>query len=164
MPEDAAIIRILAEEIWWNTYSSIISKEQIRYMLDHIYDLDSIMQQINENEQTYLLLLTDERPVCFASYAPRKENPEVYKLHKIYCLPETQGKGLGKALLEEIENAVTAAGKNTLELNVNRHNRAKAFYEKMGFEIVYEEDVPIGPYWMNDYVMRKVLKLEDAKP
>jgi len=27
----------------------------------------------------------------------------------------------------------------------------------MGFTIAYEEDIPIGPYWMNDYVMRKIL-------
>jgi hypothetical protein len=40
---------------------------------------------------------------------------------------------------------------------VNRYNNAKSFYEKMGFAIVREEDIPIGPYWMNDYVMRKAL-------
>jgi hypothetical protein len=27
----------------------------------------------------------------------------------------------------------------------------------MGFAIAYEEDIPIGPYWMNDFVMRKEL-------
>ena len=26
-------------------------------------------------------------------------------------------------------------------------------------EVVYEDDVPIGKYWMNDYVMRKELVL-----
>ena len=49
------------------------------------------------------------------------------------------------------------AGKETLDLNVNRHNKAKNFYEKMGFQVAYEEDIPIGKYWMNDYVMRKIL-------
>jgi hypothetical protein len=23
--------------------------------------------------------------------------------------------------------------------------------------VIYEEDIPIGPYWMNDYVMQKKL-------
>jgi hypothetical protein len=45
-----------------------------------------------------------------------------------------------------------------LELNVNRHNPATVFYQKMGFEIVYSEDIDIGQgFWMNDYVMRKTL-------
>jgi ribosomal protein S18 acetylase RimI-like enzyme len=39
-------------------------------------------------------------------------------------------------------------------LNVNRYNPAKDFYEKLGFKIILEEDIPIGQYWMNDYVMR----------
>jgi ribosomal protein S18 acetylase RimI-like enzyme len=60
-------------------------------------------------------------------------------------------------LLQEVEKAILAKGKNILELNVNKYNPAKDFYEKMGFEVAYEEDIPIGPYWMNDFVMRKKL-------
>jgi diamine N-acetyltransferase len=47
-----------------------------------------------------------------------------------------------------------ASNVSILDLNVNRHNPAKSFYEKIGFTVLREEDVPIGPYWMNDYVMR----------
>lgn len=45
-----------------------------------------------------------------------------------------------------------------LELNVNRQNKARIFYEKFGFVIVEEKDIPIGNgYFMNDYVMQKVI-------
>lgn len=154
---DAPTIQRLAQEIWYPTYSPILSQEQLRYMLDHIYDLDTITQQIKENLQTYLLLTVDEQPIGFAAFSPREENPDVFKLHKLYCLVETKGKGYGKQLIEEVERRVLAHGKHILELNVNRHNPAKSFYEKMGYEVAYEEDIPIGDYWMNDYVMRKVL-------
>ena len=60
-------------------------------------------------------------------------------------------------MIDEVCRRVLAAGKHTLDLNVNRHNKAKSFYEKMGFTIAYEEDIPIGDYWMNDFVMRKEL-------
>ncbi|MGZ4001498.1 MAG: N-acetyltransferase family protein, partial [Mucilaginibacter sp.] len=106
---------------------------------------------------TYLLLEEESRPVAFAAYSPREEDLEIYKLHKLYCLPETQGKGYGKILIDAVAQKTLEAGKNTLDLNVNRHNKAKNFYEKMGFAVAYEEDIPIGPYWMNDYVMRKEL-------
>ncbi len=155
--EDAATIQTLAERIWWPTYTPILEQEQIRYMLDTIYNLPLISSQIKTGEQEYLLAIQNDAPVGFASFATRKENEEVYKLHKIYCLPETKGQGMGKKLLEEVENIVIQRGKNTLELNVNKYNPARGFYEKMGFEIIYEEDIPIGPYWMNDYVLRKTL-------
>ncbi len=154
---DVDTIHRLAEAIWWPAYSPILQKEQISYMLSVIYDPLVLYKQIDEKAQTYLLLLEDEGPVGFAAYSPRDENPEVYKLHKLYCLPAVQGKGYGKALINEVAQRVKKAGSNVLELNVNRYNKAKGMYERMGFEVAYEEDIPIGPYFMNDYVMRKLL-------
>ena len=154
---DAEIIRSIAERTWWPAYSPILEKEQIEFMLNEIYAVKKITDQISSNIQTYLLFIKDNEPVGFAAYSPREENADIYKLHKLYCLPETQGKGFGKILINEVINKTLEAGRHILELNVNRHNKAKSFYEKMGFEVAYEEDIPIGEYWMNDYVMRKEL-------
>jgi GNAT superfamily N-acetyltransferase len=130
---------------------------QLAYMLAEIYSAEKITAQIKHDTQTYLLLIEHEKPVAFAAYSPRDEDPEIYKLHKLYCLPQTQGKGYGKILIDEVVGKTIGEGKHTLDLNVNRRNKAKTFYEKMGFDVAYEEDVPIGAYWMNDYVMRKKL-------
>ncbi|NVM64529.1 N-acetylglutamate synthase-like GNAT family acetyltransferase [Mucilaginibacter sp. SG538B] len=154
---DVETIRDIADKTWWVTYSPILEHEQIAFMLSGIYSADKVSEQIQKNQQTYLLLEEEGNPVAFAAYSPREENPEVYKLHKLYCLPQTQGKGYGKVLINEVAQKTKDAGKKTLELNVNRHNNAKSFYEKMGFTIAYEEDIAIGKYWMNDYVMRKEL-------
>lgn len=155
--DDAQTIRNLAEKTWWNAYSPILEKEQIGYMLDEIYDVDKLTYQLKNNIQTFLLLTEAGKPVAFAAFSPREESPEIYKLHKLYCLPETQGKGYGKVLIKEVMQETLKAGKHLLDLNVNRYNKAKTFYEKMGFQVIYEEDIPIGPYFMNDYVMRKDL-------
>jgi GNAT superfamily N-acetyltransferase len=152
---DAPVIVDLANQTWWSTYSEILSAEQIQFMLNIIYDTDKIRQQIENGTQQFLILEEDGQAVAFASYSPREEDADIYKLHKLYCLPQTQGKGYGKVLIEFVADKVRAAGKQLLELNVNRYNKAMGFYEKIGFSIAYEEDVPIGPYWMNDYVMRK---------
>lgn len=154
---DLETIREIAEKTWWATYSPILEKEQIEFMLNKIYSVENISAQLAQGTQTYLLLIEDGKPVAFAGYSPREEDPEIYKLHKLYCLPETQGKGYGKVLINEVVQKTIEAGKHALDLNVNRHNKAKNFYEKMGFSVAYEEDIPIGPYWMNDYVMRKEL-------
>jgi len=154
---DVETIREIAEQTWWAAYGPILAEEQIRYMLGDIYSVEKITSQLTYNTQTYLLLIEDEKPVAFAAYSPREEGPEIYKLHKLYCLPSTQGKGYGKILINEVIKNTIEAGKHTLDLNVNRYNKAKTFYEKMGFCVVYEEDIAIGKYWMNDYVMRKQL-------
>jgi hypothetical protein len=41
---------------------------------------------------------------------------------------------------------------------VNRNNPALHFYESLGFFMHHPVDIPIGPYWMNDFVMRKSIQ------
>ncbi|RYZ49986.1 MAG: GNAT family N-acetyltransferase [Sphingobacteriales bacterium] len=154
--DDAPLIRQLAVATWWITYREILSPEQIEYMLQAIYDTALLRHQIESGEQRYILISEDGVPQGFASFGPRKENTEIFKLHKLYCLPATQGNGFGKALLQFVEDEVKKVC-NTLDLNVNKYNTARNFYEKMGYRVVYEEDIPIGEYWMNDFVMRKEL-------
>ncbi|WP_184551042.1 GNAT family N-acetyltransferase [Mucilaginibacter sp. FT3.2] len=156
---DVDTIFSIADTTWWATYSVILSEEQLRFMLNEIYSADKLAKQIANNVQTYLLLEEEDgTPVAFAAYSPREEDANIYKLHKLYCLPQTQGKGYGKILINTVAQKTREAGKHLLELNVNRHNKALSFYQKMGFAVAYEEDIAIGPYWMNDYVMRKVLE------
>lgn len=155
---DVDTIAGIADITWWATYSAILADEQLRFMLGEIYAKDKLAKQIAGNLQTYLILQEEDgTPVAFAAYSPREEDADIYKLHKLYCLPQTQGKGYGKILINVVAEKTREAGKHLLELNVNRHNKALSFYEKMGFAIAYEEDVAIGDYWMNDYVMRKEL-------
>ena len=65
--------------------------------------------------------------------------------------------GIGKKFLTYIENTLKNLGVNTLQLNVNRNNIASKFYESCGYKIISEQDIPFFNYWMNDYVMEKIL-------
>jgi GNAT superfamily N-acetyltransferase len=153
---DLPVIIHLAEATWAPTYSSILSQEQIDYMFGEIYSEETLAKQMQEG-QTFLLFYEEENPVGFAAYSVKDEAEGLYKLNKIYLLPQFQGKGYGKALLTAAEEEVKQLGASALDLNVNRHNKAKQFYERCGYSVHLQEDIPIGPYWMNDYVMRKVL-------
>lgn len=154
---DALAIQTVAKPIWFHTYLQLLTEDHVSYMFNERYAVTEIARQMEQGEQTYLLLFEGDDLLAFSSYGPREEDPLVYKLHKLYCLPATQGKGYGKALINEVFKQVAALGINSLELNVHRQNKARNFYEKMGFTIAYQEDIPIGPYWMNDHVMRKEL-------
>ena len=151
---DELIIRDLAWATWWTAYGDIVSVDQNRYMLETLYDGETLRHQIASGDQQFIILREDGRPSGFAAYSARAEDPSVYKLHKLYVLPECQGKGFGRQLLQEVTSRLRARQIKTLELNVNRKNPALKFYESSGFVVVRQEDIPIGPYWMNDYVMR----------
>ena len=171
--KDIPTIVALAEATWEPTYRFIISKEQLEYMYRVIYTPASLRRQMQEQGHTFLVAYVDERPAGYASFGPLPPTgpkggvagpPEAtpagpaFKLHKIYVLPSQQGQGLGVCLLDAVEQAAQAARGRMLELNVNRHNAsAISFYERHGYQRQREEDIAIGPYWMNDFVLRKKL-------
>ncbi|MBS1918399.1 MAG: GNAT family N-acetyltransferase [Bacteroidetes bacterium] len=152
--EDINIIGFLAQQIWPATYAGILEEEQLNYMLNLFYSPSSLKKQILEDNHIFLIIEDDEEPVGFASYSFISQG--IYKLHKIYVLPNQQGKGLGKTIVDFIVNEIKPLNATALQLNVNRHNKAKNFYERLGFTVIKEEDINIGNnYFMNDYVMEK---------
>lgn len=151
---DIRTVIAIQEKTWEPTYRDILSREQIEYMFEKIYSPEALAAQMHAGQQ-FLILTSDQQPVGFSAVA--EEKPGKFKLHKIYVLPATQGTGAGKFLLQETENFVKAQGGTVLSLNVNRYNKAKGFYENRGFRVVDEQDIPIGPYWMNDYILEKAL-------
>jgi ribosomal protein S18 acetylase RimI-like enzyme len=148
------IICQIAEKTWAATYKTILSANQMRYMLETLYAPPELNRLMNNGSQIFLILKDNHGYQGFASFGKRDNDPSIYKLHKLYVLPENHGKGYGRMLIEDVKKRVAGEGITTLDLNVNRYNPAKSFYEKLGFKIIREEDVPIGQYWMNDYVMR----------
>ncbi len=155
--EDFEIIYNLAINTWHVTYEKILSAEQMDYMLDMMYSLEAVTDQILVKGHHFILLSEDDKYLGFASYELNYLSG-VTKLHKLYVLPETQGRGAGRLLMAEIEKTAKKNGNTTLSLNVNRYNNAINFYLKNGYTKVKEEDINIGNgYLMEDYVMEKPL-------
>ena len=76
----------------------------------------------------------------------------------MYVLPETQGKGIGRQMMDCIAQIALSNQNQTLHLTVNKKNKATDFYLKYGFEITEEVVFDIGNgYVMDDYIMEKKL-------
>lgn len=152
--DDLPVIQGLAYTIWPKAYGNILSKNQLDYMLRLIYDLPALQHQLLDLKHQFTLLLNDGTASGFAAFSPKEQHPTIYRLHKIYVLPELHGEGTGKLLLQHVIDSAKAAGAAFLELNVNRNNKARYFYERQGFSVIKEEDIDIGEgYFMNDLVM-----------
>lgn len=154
--DDLTTVEKLAREIWPVAYDGIVPPEQLAYMLDLIYNNDALRNQMLNQQHTFLMVEQDGEPIAFAAYSTVE--PGISKLHKIYVHQKTQGQGIGKQLVDHIVGQLQTQNIHTLRLNVNRQNKARFFYEKLGFEIIKEEDIDIGKgYFMVDYVMEKKL-------
>lgn len=153
--KEIPLIQQIAQLTWPLAYGEILSPEQLAYMLERIYSPEPLADQIRGGLHQFVIAYdAGGRPVAFADYG--NILPRTYKLHKIYALPDQQGKGLGKMLIAYVSAEIKKLGATHLRLNVNRHNPAKQFYEHLGFSVLYEADIDIGNgFFMNDYIMEK---------
>ena len=156
--EDLPIIRTIAEQTWPTAYGDIISQEQITFMLEKMYNKGELLGQMLQGHHFVIASELNE-DVGFAGFSVIDAETRTFKLHKLYVLPKMHGKGVGKILMNEVVSQVKAQGGESLQLNVNRANKAKDFYEKAGFKIKETVDLDIGNgFYMNDYVMERELK------
>lgn len=153
---DFHIIQQIAYQTWPETYGQILSEEQLNYMLKSFYSEEALSENVSKKGHHFLLAKENDNCLGFVSYEHNCNKTNQTKIHKIYILPNTQGKGVGKALLYEVEKRAKAKANNALFLNVNRFNKALSFYTKMGFEIIGQEDIKLEHgYLMEDYIMQK---------
>jgi diamine N-acetyltransferase len=154
---DIITIEKLAREIWPATYGDILTPAQLNYMLDYFYAPAALENQMTSLNHHFIISLLNNEPVGFASWS-LIDKQGIYKLHKLYVHSKTQGKGIGKKLVDHILGSIMEENAIALRLNVNRHNKARFFYEKSGFAIIGEEDADLGNgVFQNDYIMEKKL-------
>jgi ribosomal protein S18 acetylase RimI-like enzyme len=148
--QDIAVIRQLAETTWNQHYPTIISQEQINYMLDRMYSAESLMEQLVVKKHRFFLIVSGNHPIGFISV--NQETPDDWFLNKFYIDQTKAGKGIGEAAFKELCGILKP---DKLTLTVNRQNfKSVNFYFKIGFRIERVADFDIGNgYQMNDFVM-----------
>ena len=152
--EELFKVQGIAHQTWPSTFGAILSVEQIDYMLHWMYDLQLLESQV-EKGHTFLIAEAQGTAIGFAGFELFYKEGTKSKLHKLYLLPSSHGKGTGKALLQEVASRARAAGQQILTLNVNKDNqKAIDFYTSQGFVEIYKEVIDIGNgYVMDDAVM-----------
>lgn len=156
--EDVVIVHHLAHEIWPHTFKDILSKDQIEYMLDWMYNIQTLQEQV-QTGYLYYLVTFEGMPVGFLGLEPNFPDQNYLRIHKVYVNPKFQNKGIGRALINHSIDIAFDLDQSALHLNVNRFNSAVDFYKYVGFKITKEENIDIGKgYYMEDYVMELSLK------
>jgi diamine N-acetyltransferase len=143
----------IARRVWPSAYRNVITPEQIEYMLQWMYSLETMTQEVTEQNIRYDLLEVNNTPTGFSAFGPLDE--KTIKLHKLYILPEFQHHGLGSRLLQHIVDTSAQAGFQEIVLNVNKKNtQAINAYIKFGFKKKGKTIDNIGHgFVMDDYIM-----------
>lgn len=158
-PEEIGELVILAREIWLAHYPSIISRDQIEYMLAQRYAPEVIRKELERLDVWWDVLREDGRLAGFSSYFLTGAPGEM-KLDKLYVDTRRQRRGHGGRLIERAAEVARSQGCHRLMLAVNKRNlNAIGAYLKHGFEVVDAVVKDIGGgFVMDDYVM--ALRLE----
>lgn len=148
---DVNEISSLAGRIWRQHYSTIISGEQIEYMLEKMYSPKSLTGQI-EKAHSFLVAINNNTILGYLSLYKKSDGS--FFLDKLYVDTSQQRNKIGRDLLKE---CFKHTGSNEIRLQVNRRNfKAINFYFKEGFKIEKVEDFDIGNgFEMNDFIMIK---------
>ncbi|MEN9743052.1 MAG: hypothetical protein RLZZ65_857 [Bacteroidota bacterium] len=151
------ILEQLARQIWPSTYQNIISPEQIEFMLRWMYSTETLLKQLKENHEFYLLS-DQQQDLGFIALEWMNQDTQstdcILKINKLYILDQLQGKGFGKALIQKAIQRATETHVKEIILQVNKANKAKDFYTHLGFFIKEEAVFDIGNgFVMDDYIM-----------
>lgn len=147
------LVHSIAHQTWPNTFAEILTTKQIDYMLDWMYHKAILEKNYDDGHQFYAYF-ENNLAIGFMAIQVNLLEGKSMKIHKLYVLPNQQGKGVGYKLIQKaIEIANNLEQKNVF-LNVNRFNKAVDFYKRVGFSILKEENIEIGNgFLMEDYVM-----------
>jgi GNAT superfamily N-acetyltransferase len=98
--EEIFLVHKLAHDIWPKAFRNIISSDQINYMLDWMYDINTLEEQVQTGHLFYVVK-EDGVAKGFIGLEPNYPDIEILRIHKFYVLPECQGKGMGRVLFNK---------------------------------------------------------------
>jgi ribosomal protein S18 acetylase RimI-like enzyme len=153
---DLEELRKVSREIWFTHYPTIISNEQIEYMLTKMYGTGVIENEIYNQGIFYDQVLHNSQLVGYLSYgAEMMDNISYLKLHKCYLLPSLHGFGYGQKMLFHIYQKAQAMKLKKIILNVNKRNeKGIKAYSRFGFRIIDSQVIDFGNgFVLDDYIM-----------
>ena len=115
-----------------------INKEALGYSFS-LEETSSQLAKLSQDSHHYLLGFEDSTSHDLLGYVHAEVYESLYSkpgfnILALAVLPQMQGKGIGKALLEGLEQEAKKRGYNFIRLNSADHRLgAHAFYEKVGY-------------------------------
>lgn len=151
--EDTEKIQEIAMETWIDAYSEIIPEKTIRKVVSDWYKIEDLNQQVND--KIFYISKNEEEITGFIHASVRNGKAH---LHRLYILPEHQGKGLGSKLYEKAEKQIKGQKASKIQLEVlSQNKKGLKFYKKFGFEEKEQKEVKLKGKPLKEKVLTKEL-------
>lgn len=151
--KDITLIREMADRAFRAAYSTLLTAQQIDYMIPWMYGREVLESEFCEGVAWFIAEMDG---VACGYVSVERQQERLFHLQKIYVLPEFQGRGVGQALFDGAVGYIRSVQPSPcrMELNVNRRNPALGFYRRQGMRCLQQGDFPIGNgFYMNDFIM-----------
>jgi len=136
---DLASIRRITWQSWISAYSSFIPESDLRSYFDIQYTEASLLSMFDDPLTQGFIAETDDRIAGYVRLFFNRDENRLY-VSSLYFLPDFQGQGMGRRLLEAAEGYAAEKRLDELWIGVMVKNRqALVFYRKVGFQFVREE-------------------------
>jgi len=141
LESDAHDIAVIRHISWNSTYRGIYSDLMIDNFNYGLHE-QKIINIINDQQKYILKLVFKGMLIGYVSYGIPTDvrfGSDCIQLFSLYVLKEYQGFGLGKNVLEYVEEFCKCNRKQFIYLTCNIHNhKAREFYNYMNFELLEE--------------------------
>ena len=156
--DDIKILAKIANEVWHQHFTSILTLDQIDYMVDKFQSEQAMTEQINSEGYEYYFLQFDGKFIGYTGF--REDNDKLF-LSKLYILKDHRGNRFASNTFDFLQSICKERGLHAIWLTVNRYNdNTIEIYKKKGFKIIRTQVADIGNgYVMDDYIMEKDLSM-----
>jgi ribosomal protein S18 acetylase RimI-like enzyme len=127
---DLPAVRALLVETWHATYDGIYGWQRVAEITTAWHSLENLAAQLDREGGAFLVALVKDEVIATAS--ARIEPDRAALLTRLYVLPQYQGVGIGRTLLQVTLACFPQAPVARLEVE-GQNEAAIAFYERMGF-------------------------------
>lgn len=161
--EDLQILQQISTETFNETFRDQNSHENMKAYLERAFNSKQLKTELSDNSSEFYFICFDEDLAGYLKVnvndaQTEKIDGKSIEIERIYIRSEFQGKGLGKHLLNKVDEIAIKQNKKMIWLGVwEKNEHAIAFYKKMGFVQTGAHSFYMGDEEQIDFIMTKAL-------
>ena len=154
--EQIEVVAALATEIWHEHFATILTLDQIDYMVEKFQSVLAMTNQIKTLGYQYYSIMISGIIIGYCGIKDEEEEKSLF-LSKLYIHKNYRGHGYANLAFSFMLERCKDMGYQKIWLTVNRFNEnVIKIYEKKGFIKVRTQVMDIGAgFVMDDYIMEK---------
>lgn len=167
-PGDEEVLHGIAAETFPLACPPGTTAENIRAFIDANLSVEAFQRYLKDANRRLWLAEAESGPIGYAmGILGEPKDPDIAQsvrgrptaeLSKIYVGKDMHGQGVSGLLMTAFIDWATERAAQSVWLGVNQENqRANAFYERSGFEVVGERSFQVGDSLESDFVREKLL-------